>query len=313
MPFNLGDVSIEGTANLEVDNANFDFENLLQINSTFNPYTFGASLIIDIWSSNKNREQYQEQINLLREISRKLDELNKTAKQILKAINSLPEKFGKVLDIELLKTDLRSNWLLIDNTLMIFESVEDFMITKDEWNDITLAYNSVCTYEYRINHLSAIPKVTELLNFISQGIYSDYTKILIQRVIDRIKLYQKEIGESLVEITKEFITETIIKQKKRYLSFYKIESNLNEVSDLRLIETKIIKATVPGMHSPSEDNEVPQIRKMIEKSKNKFVENFNFLTDSFNNYEALKSILRDISKVDYKSELANSKNYIKSE
>lgn len=342
MPFSLGDVSIEGTANVAVERADFNFENFLSIHSTFNPYTFAAGLLMDIWKAEASRKQHEEQMAVLRAIEAKLDKLNQTAEAILRALDALPEKLGRVLEVELLKQDLRTRWSTLDASQVAFATVNGYSLQPAQWTELTEAFDFVATHEFRASYLARIPKSAELLNYLSAGKWATFANHVVVRATERIKDYQVKLGERMIATTKAFLTQCIDQPPKDWTGRYTkltIDSDYRTVQDLRAAKIRVVvvpigskpEPTVPGPSLPGPFSPIPtrqpnpefikyqvetseQVRKQwqdgVDARHADFEKEMNQLFEAFNNYQALRQPLAAVAAFDFAKALRGVRSRI---
>jgi hypothetical protein len=328
MEINIGDVALnlEAAAEVNVQNANFKFDNFLSITSTFNPVTFGAGLLMDIWAADVARQRHEEQVALLQAIGEKLDRLNQTAEKILKSLDALPERLGKVFEAELLKDDLRENWNALEAVRWQFQTVPDYEISTEQWDLVTRAFAFVAQYEYRASMLAALPRSAELLNLLSAGTYQQYVSTFIDMARTRVQSYQEQLANQMVKLTAAFLSAAIdgptLAFDRQYVhTFLRVVSDHATVTDLRnvtitvRVESAYAYQPMPGIHAhyprwQEEMNRQPILQADIDARKQSFVSSYNELLDAFNNYNALSKPLAAIATYDFRTALESAVNRI---
>ena len=317
MGFSLGDVKIDGTAHLAVEKANFDFQNLLTLHATFNPYTFAAGLLLDIWSAHSTRKAHEEQLAVLNAISRKLDRLNQTASAILEAIDTLPERLGAVFSAELLNDDLREQWTTLETYNARFIADSNLKIDSSQWNEICYAFNFLCSYEHRLSRLAAIQKQAEFLALLTAGTEENFVKTVLDKVCERVETIQKQLAESLIEETKQVLTACIDTPVNNWNPrFFNLStvSNYREMEKLTDLEVSLAIKKSGGatpvrswVHaSLARDSMQAQINTTVSKYKT----NVNDVFEAFNTYTALRKEYISLLEFDFTTALSDATNHL---
>ena len=311
----MGDVNIDGTANITVQNADFNFESVLKTTGSFNPYTAAASLLMGVWSADQARKDHEEQMAVLREISAKLTQLNETASAILKSLDELPEKLGKVLEVELLKRDLRQSWSRVDSDQEGFENIQGFRLTADGWEQLRQAFEFVCIYEFRASELAKLPRAAEVLNLLSSGAEMAFVRSLVKRAIERVKEYQSALGDQMIAAVKAFLTDAIESPPKHWVMrdphmTLSIESDYRVVGDLRKCTITAVLPPTPRVIAAPEIQWIYIDRKnrdilqtQLDERKKQFISDMDKMLDAFNNYQAVREPMAKLVAYDYKKAL----------
>jgi hypothetical protein len=203
MGIDFGDISVDASADVTVENATINVGSLIALNT--NPYTFAATIIINqlinIWSAAKERALLEQQIAFLKAIGQEIDTLNTKADAILKKLNELPAvllpAIKNIVHDEVKMGRLDGYYVQLDSVSLQFETLKNFRVQPDLWAELKSSFFGICQDEFRYQKLLLVMKYTELLNFISAGKEQAYFSALVLKAAANVETFQKAQGEDV--------------------------------------------------------------------------------------------------------------------